>query len=168
MIYNNHFKMQDLLANPSLQSVFPQFKCGVFIKNVYSFAEVAHWISEYLINAFSGLLTGDGELVIKGMYKTRFKQISALKPIIEGFFNNIPSVAKNIRSNTKLYTTFATLGQIADIKSPSGKIAALKQIIDNINYNPDFNSQNSVTNKSPIPFQKRQENWKIKVGYKEG
>lgn len=165
--YNTQFKMQDLLMNPQLANVFPQFDKNKPLQNVYSFAEVEKKVLEYLKSAFNGEITGSGELIVNGKKKSILRQVRALQTTIEAFFNSMPSIAKNLRSNTKLYTPFASLKQLEELKDPQKKLAAITAIMENIQYNSNFNSQNSLPSQSPIPFQKRQEAWKKKVGYKE-
>jgi len=159
--------MQDLFMNPKLANVFPQFERGAKVQSVYSFAETERRVLEYLKNVLNGSVTGQGELSVKGKHKTVLRQVRDLQAVIEAFFNSMPSVAKNLRSNTKLYLPFATLQQLESASGYQSKFKAMKAVLENINYNPDFDSQNGVISNSPMPYQKRQELWKKKVGYKE-
>ena len=59
MRYNNRLRMQDLFMNPALAGVFPQFKRGKKLQNVYSYAEVEKRVAEYLAGALNGTITGD-------------------------------------------------------------------------------------------------------------
>ena len=167
MNYNTRFRMKDLLMNPNLENVFPQFDRSAPLKNTYSFAEVERRVLEYLKNALNGTIKGKDELVVKGKHPTIMRRVRELQPLIESLFDNMPSVAKNLRGNTRLYTTFASLDELENIKGYQKKLAALKTLVDNINYNPDFNSQNSIPSQARASYLKRQDAWKKRVGYKE-
>ena len=168
MNYNNLFKMQDLFANPNLAGVFPQFDKARPKQGYanYSLAETEKRVQNYLVGVLNGVLTGQGEIQVKGQYKSVLNRVRQLQPLIEGLFNSLPSIQKNLRKNTALYLPYATLGQIAELNTPYKKQQAIKAVLDNLNYNPDFQSANSVQSNSPVSFQKRQAAWKKKTGWK--
>lgn len=164
---NTYFKLQDLLMNSNLKNVFPQFSADEPLQNVYSFAKVERQILQHLKNALNGSITGNGELLVNGKHTQVLRQVRSLQVTIEAFFNSMPSIAKNLRNNTTLYTTFASSKELEELKTPLQKAKALKQIIDNINFNPNFNSENRLPNLSQRSFERQQNDWKKRVGYKE-
>jgi hypothetical protein len=165
--YNDIFKMRDLFMNPKLAGVFPQFERGVRLQNVYSFAQVERRILEYLKNVFNGSVTDEGELIVRGKKIDVLRRVTQLQGAIEVFFNNMPSIVKNLRSNTKLYLPYATLSQIEGLNTAYKKYGAMREVLENVNYNPNFSSQNGIQSPSALPYQKRQDAWKKKVGFKE-
>ena len=160
MNYNSRFKMQDLFTNPQMSKVFPQFKNTT--QSVYSFAEVEKRVQEYLKGVLNAKLGDDG-LIVRGKHAAVLRRVNALQGVIEALFNSMPSVAKNIRKNTSLYLPYSTLNQIGELNTSFKKIAAMKAVLENITYNPNFNSQNTI---SPS-FKRKQDAWKLKVGFKE-
>lgn len=165
MQYNNKFGMQDLFMNKQLKSLFPQFTKKEGLKNFYSFEWVNKKVEDYLKNVFGGRKSGD-EIIIKGKYKDKYKQIKGMQKLIEDMFNNIPAITKNIRKNTKLITPFQCVDQLKEIQDPQKKIQAMQIIFDNLNYNPDFQSQNRFASLSgKKDFDIRQEKWLKSVGY---
>lgn len=165
MRYNNLLSMRDLFMNPKLGNVFPQFERSVPVQNVYSFAEVERRVLNYLQAALGGQITGRDELVVRGKYKTVLRQVNALKSAAEELFNSMPSIAKNLRKNTRLYTPFASAGQLEDMNDPQSKTAAMRVVLDNIRYNPDFVTKGGAA--ETAGYIRRQQLWKKKVGYKE-
>lgn len=162
--YNNRLGMKDLFMNSSLSEVFPQFS-GVPLQNVYSFAETEKRVLDYLKGIFGGTVTGKGELVIVGKHKNVLRQVKALKGLMENLFNSMPSIAKNLRRNTKLYMSFSSISQLQAIKSPEQHMTVLNEILENINYNPDFASQNRF--QGVTSFARKQAEWQRRVNYKE-
>lgn len=165
MQFNNKFGMQDLFMNKELKNLFPQFTKRDGLKNVYSFEWINKKVEDYLKNVFNGRKVGD-EIIIKGKHKEKFKQIKGMKTLIEDMFNNIPAITKNIRKNTKLITPFQCVDQLKEITDPQKKVQAMQIIFDNLNYNPDFKSQNRFTSQnSRLDFFRRQQIWLKSVGY---
>lgn len=159
--------MQDFFQNPQMANVFPQFEKGEKLQNVYSFEWIDKKVKDYLKNVLNAQDNENGLLVFDKHNKV-LRDLGMMKWTIEAFINNIPSVAKNIRKNTALYTPFTNLSQLSAVTDERQKLAIMNIILDNINYNPDFETKNSVriygTNKS---YQKRQEEWMKKVNYKD-
>ncbi len=161
---------RELLQNKALASVLPQIPKSYILQNVYSYAKVEYMVAQYL----TGLLqnarydVADGIIVKKGKHDRVMAQVKQAVPLIEAFFNNVPSVVKNIRRNTKMYLPYATLGEVKEIKTVAGKLKALRLVLENITYNPDLNSENRIAelNKRRT-FATAQKAWKNKVGYKE-
>lgn len=165
MQFNNRFSMQDLFMNKELKNIFPQFTKKDGLKNVYSYEWVEKKVADYLKAVFNGRRSGDN-IIIKGKFKQKFKEISAMKTLIEEMFNNIPAITKNIRKNTKLITPFQCVDQLKQIKTPQQKIAVMQIVFDNLNYNPDFQSQNRFSSEvKSMSYYKRQEIWLKSVGY---
>ncbi|MBQ8443779.1 MAG: hypothetical protein IJX25_00285 [Clostridia bacterium] len=165
MQYNDKFGMKDLFMNKELKGLFPQFTKKDRLQNVYSFEWVEKKVAEYLRSVFNGRIS-NGEVIIPGKFKQRFKEIQAMKTLIEDMFNNMPAITKNIRRNTKLITPFQCIDQLKEIKDPMKKVQAMQIIFENLNYNPEFQSQDRFT--SPVKnldFFKRQEIWLNAVGY---
>lgn len=162
---NNKFTMKDLFMNKELKNLFPQFTKKDGLKNVYSLEWVTKKIEDYLKNVFGGRRSGD-EIIIKGKHKDKLKQIKGMQTLIEDMFNNIPAITKNIRKNTKLITPFQCVDQLKQITDPQKKIQVMQIIFDNLNYNPDFQSQNRFSNQGyRLDYLKRQEIWLKSVGY---
>lgn len=165
MQFNNKFGMQDLFMNKELKGLFPQFTKKDGLKNVYSFDWISKKVEDYLKSAFNGRRSGD-EIIIKGKFKDKFKQIKGMQTLIEDMFNNIPAITKNIRKNTKLFTPFQSVDQLKEIKEPNKKIQVMQIIFDNLNYNPDFQSQNRFSNQgSRLDYFKRRDLWLKSIGY---
>lgn len=164
--YNNRLRMQDLFMNPALARVFPQFTPGAKLKNVYSFAETEEKVLKYLASALNGTITGASELVVRGKQQAVLSRVRQLQPLIESFFNNIPKVAAALRKNAPLYLPYAARKQLEDIKTPAGKIKALRAVMDNFQYNTDLGALNSVKHERPELFRKNKSAWERKVGYK--
>lgn len=165
-MWNNNFTMQDLFMNPALKDILPQFGKREPVQQVYSFAEQTRQVKEYLRGLLSAVRNGDN-LKVKGKQSDILKQVKQTQKIIEQLFNSMPSIAKNLRANTRIYMPFATMSQLQDISTPEGKITALSAIIDNINFNPDFKSLNSLTRDIPqMNFYQEQSKWLRKIGYK--
>lgn len=165
--YSNRFKMRDLFANPQLANVFPQFDEKAPLQNVYSFADTERRVLQYLKGVFNGTVTGDGELAVKGKHENILRRTNEMKGVIETFFNSMPTVVKGIRHNTNLYLPYSTLDQIADLNTSYKKLSAMKAVLENIMYNPDFQSTKSRNAPLPVSYAKKQEAWKKKVDYKE-
>lgn len=165
MQFNDKFGMQDLFTNKELKEVFPQFTKKDGLKNVYTVDWISKKIEEYLKNVFGGRRSGD-EIIIKGKHKDKLKQIKGMQTLIEDMFNNIPAITKNIRKNTKLITPFQCIDQLKQITDPQKKIQVMQIIFDNLNYNPDFQSQNRFNSQgNRLDYFKRQEIWLKSVGY---
>ncbi len=165
MQYNDKFGMQDLFMNKELKSIFPQFTRQDGLKNVYSFAWIDKKVEDYIKNTFGGRRVGD-EIIINGKFKEKFKQIKGMQTLIEDMFNNIPAITKNILKNTKLITPFQCIDQLKQIQDPMKKVQVMQIIFDNLNYNPDFQSENRFrSERKPFDYYKRQEMWLKKVGY---
>lgn len=165
MQYNDKFSMQDLFMNKELKKLFPQFTKKDGLKNVYSYEWIDKKVEEYLKNAFGGRKSGD-EIIIKGKFKERFKQIKGMQTMIEDLFNNMPAITKNIRWNTKLITPFQCVDQLKNITDPQKKIQAMQIVIENLTYNPDFQSQNRFRSEiKSLSYYQRQDLWLKSVGY---
>lgn len=165
MKFNNRFTMQDLFMNKELKGLFPQFTKKDKLQNVYSFDWVDKKVAEYIKSVFNGRIK-NGEVIIKGKHKERFKQIKAMQGLIEDMFNNMPAITKNIRKNTRLITPFQCVDQLKNIKDPVKKMEVMQIIFDNLNYNPDFQSQNRFRNSSLFnSYYKQQTMWMKMVGY---
>ena len=68
--------------------------------------------------------------------------------------------------NKSVYTSVSSISQIVNMNTPQKKLCFLNEILDNINYNPDFNSQNSVRSHSGKSYGERQRAWMRRVGYR--
>ena len=165
MQFNNKFRMKDLFMDKELKGLFPQFTKKDGLKNVYSFEWINKKVEDYLKNVFGGRKSGD-QIVIKGKFKEKFKQIKGMQALIEDMFNNIPAITKNISKNTKLITPFQCKDQLKEITDPQKKIQVMQIIFDNLNYNPDFQSQGRFRSEFlSSNYLKRQQLWLNAVGY---
>lgn len=148
-----------------MEGILPQFESGEKIKNVYSFAEVERKVLRYLASALNGTVTGDGELVVNGKHDTVLNRVRLLKPLIEGFFDNMPKVAAALRRNVPLYMPYANRKQLEETRTPAGKIKAMQSVMDNFQYNADLGALNSVKKERPDTFTRKKQQWEQKVGY---
>lgn len=166
MQYNDKFGMRDLFMNKELKGLFPQFTQKDSMKNVFSFEWVEKKVAEYLKAVFNGRMS-NGDLIIPGKFKQRFKEIKGMKQLIEDMFNNIPAITKNLRRNTRLITPFQCVDQLKQIKDPQKKLQVMQIIFDNLNYNPDFQSQNRFDSSFSygMSYYTRQDLWLKSVGY---
>ena len=161
-----HIGLRDLLQNKTLSSVLPQFPKSMQLQNVYSYAKVEEMVAKYLTKLLGhSKYDGVGGILTKGSFDAVLQRVKNAVPMIETFFNSTPSVVKNIRRNTKLYLPYNTIGQIKGIKSTEDKLKLLQQILENITYNPEFNT--TQTGYKQGTFLREQALWKKKVGYKE-
>ena len=163
--YNTQLRTRDIFANPALAGVFPQLDPNK-LQNVYSFAEVEAGVQKYICTALNGTITGDGEMTVKGKQAAVLSRVRQLQPLIESFYNNMPKVVAAVRKNTPLYLPYATRKQLEDIKTPAGKIKAMRAVMDNFQYNPDLNALNSVKHERPEQFSRNRQAWAKRVGYK--
>jgi len=165
MQFNDKFSMKDLFMNKELKGLFPQFSRKDKLQNVYSFEWVEKKVAEYIKSVFNGRMR-NGEVIIPGKYKQRYKEICAMKSLIEDMFNNMPAITKNIRSNSRLITPFKSVDQLKEINDPIKKMQVMQIIFDNLNYNPEFRSQDRFTSQvSGLDFFKRQQIWLNSVEY---
>jgi len=164
--YNKNLTMNDLFRNPKMAKILPQFPKNIPLQNVYSFAEIQRRVAVYLCKALGGRKI-NGELIVKGRHSEVLRKVRDLAPQLEQFFDSMPSLVKNLRSNTPLYTPYAGVAQLMDIKGVDAKMAVMQIVLDNIQYSADFNSLNSVLNEPPRQFAINQAAWVKQVGYKE-
>ena len=159
MQYNNKFTMQDLFQNRKLANVLPQFYKKDGLKNVYTFQWVEEKITSYLKGVLKAKVIGE-ELIVKGKHKDKLKEIKRLKSVIESMFNDMPSITKNIRKNTRLILPIDNLESLKQVKTMDGKLQIMEFVLDNIKYNPDFQTKQKIT---PL-YLKEQRRWFKKVG----
>lgn len=165
MQFNDKFGMKDIFMNRELKGIFPQFSNEDKLKNVYNFEWIENKVAEYLKEVFNGRIS-NGEIIIPGKFKQKFKEIKAMKTMLEDMFNNMPAITKNVRRNTKLITPFQCVEQLKEIQDPRKKIQAMQIVLDNLNYNPDFKSQDRFRSEiMPNDYFRRQQIWKDTVGY---
>lgn len=166
MQFNDKFGMQDLFMNEELKGLFPQFLKTDSQKNVFSYEWIDKKVTDYIKSVFNGTKTKDGEIEISGKFDDIYKQISAMKGLIENMFDNMPAITKNIRKNTKVFLPFQSIEQMKNISDPVDKMRVMQIIFDNLNYNPDFKSEDRFSNKQfNDNFYKRQDLWLKSVGY---
>lgn len=152
--------------NPALAGVFPQFKRGEKLQNVYSFAEVERRVQEYLVSALNGTVTGGGEIMVRGKHQEVLSRVRQLQPLIESFFNSTPKVVSALCGNVPLYLPYATQNEIKNITTTAGKIKAMQAVLDNLQYNTDLGALNSIKHESPAQFVRNKRKWEAKVGYR--
>ncbi len=170
MQFNNKIKMRDLFQNASLENILPQFNNDDKLQNVQSFEWVSKKVAEYIKNALGAKYEGDS-IIVEGKKSKIIREISSLKYTIESYFNCLPAIAKNIRKNTAVYLPFNSIEQIKNLKTPEQKAMLLNAVLDNVNYNPDFqdmNNKNIDIYASGISYEKRQAAWAEQVGYYKG
>ena len=153
------FTMRDLFQNPNMASVLPQI--GNTLQNVYSFKATEERVRNYIKGIFKAQDGEDG-LLIRGKHISVLNRLKGLTGQIEALFNAMPTVVKNIRANTKLRLPYATLSQIKGLNSYAKRTALIKQVLANLNYNPDFNNKINAMQS----FNKQQKAWEKRTGYK--
>lgn len=151
--------------NARLAGVFPQFETGERLGNDSS-AQTVERVRDYLVAALNGKLTADGDIAIKGKQQTILRRVRALQAAIEGFVNNMPKVAKALRNNTPLYLPYATFKQLEKIKTTAAKIKVMREVMDNFQYNSEFDALNSIKQEKPEQFAQSKKEWEKKVGYR--
>ena len=164
--YNDRFTMQDFLSNPKLKNIFPQFGRGKPLQNVYSNAEIERRVMIYLQGYLGGRQIGDNELVVAGKHSDVLARTRQLRTTIETFFNSMPTLVKNLRSDTPLYTPFASISQLSKMKDVEQKFDAMQVILDNVMYNPAFRN-NDASLKNSSDYRRRQEDWIKRVNWRE-
>lgn len=165
-MYNNRISMKDLFQNKEMANLLPQFK-DEDLKNVQSFAWINNKVKEYIINVLHAEKHGE-DIIVSGKKSNTIQSLQRMKYTLEAFFNAMPSIVKNIRKNTKLYLPYSNLAQIKAIRDERQKVMLLIEILDNVNYNPDFRSLNEPNidiYNTGVSFEKRQAQWSEIVGY---
>lgn len=160
--------MSQLFKNKRLARVLPQFPSNQPLQNVYSQAEITSRVRKYLTGALGGRWIDD-EIVVHGNYNKVYSQVVALKPMLKQFFESMPSLVKNMRKDTKLYTQYVNATAVENIrfkKHGTQKLELMQDVLDNIQYNDDFNSLNSIKHESPQEFEINKRAWQKKVGCK--
>jgi len=159
----NTFNLKDLFQNDKLASVLPQVDSELPKRGyiVYSYAETQKRVMEYLARTLGGTIQDD-KIIVKGKHKAIIERIKGLKETIEQLFNNMPSITKNLRKNTKVYLPYGSISQIAELKTPLQKQKLLQAIMDNVKYNPDFATKQDML---AMGYVKEQEKWQKLVGY---
>lgn len=158
------FSMRELFMNEQLKNVFPQFGKIGKLQNVYSYAQVEKQVAEYLAGALNGSITGDGELTVRGKYKDVLGRVRQLQALIEEFFDSTPKIVANLRKNTALYLPYAARNRIAELKTPASKARAMREVLDNLQYNSDCGALNSIKHETPAQFARNKRKWEEKVG----
>ena len=164
--YNNQMTMQRLFQNPKLSGVLPQFEKGESIKG-YSTLEIVRRVEVYIKELITAEQIEERHLKVGGKHEKVLSKVRKAVPLIEQFFNAAPEISKNIKSNQKVYTTFVSVAQLENLKSIGKRLEVLKQVLENIDFNQNFNALNSLSNLPPIEFSKEQQAWAKKVGFKE-
>ena len=113
----------------------------------------------------NGKITADGEIAVQGKQRIVLKRVRSLQATIESFINDMPKVVKALRKNTPLYLPYATLKQLEETKASAAKIKAMREVMDNFQYNSDLGALNSVKNEKPEQFARNKRAWEKKVGY---
>lgn len=163
MGYNNGLTMKDIFRNPKLSCFIPKFE--KVSSSTDSEAVVEKWVLEYLRNALKGQITNDGELTVNGKQKAVLRRVCSLKIVLEDFIGNMPTIAKSLKNDTKLYTPFVTIKEFEDAIGTERETEISKIILENITYNPDV--VNVSGKHQSRDFITRQNAWIKKVGYKE-
>jgi len=160
--YNNKLTA-GIFRDESLKDIIPYLPKELPLQNIYSNAEIKRRVKEYLIGALPG--TADADILVEGNPYKVLEKVKELKPIMEQFFNSIPSIVKNIRRNTKIYSQMSSVAKLKQTKSIDKKTQLMQDIVDNINYNPEWGSENRLSKLPQYEFAKKQMEWASKVGY---
>lgn len=159
MQYSNKITMQELFQNRKLANILPQFYKRDGLKNVYSFQWVEEKVKSYVKSVLRAKIVGE-ELIVRGKHREKIKEIRRLKTVIESMFNAMPSITKNIRRNTRLLLPIESVEEFKQVKTMEGKLQVMEWILENIKYNPNFQTKNKIT---PL-YIKEQRRWMKKVG----
>lgn len=166
MRYNNFFRMQDFFCDKRLAGIVPQLNSKDIERGEISDYKI-YTRCRSVINGFlNGTITANGIEVTGKTSASVMRIVTACKSVLEAMFNNSTSLLRNIRDNRRVYTSAASIAQIAELDDPRKKLKFLNEILDNMNYNPEFNSQNTIPSHSTKPYRERQKAWARRVGYK--
>lgn len=159
MQYSNKITMQELFQNRKLANILPQFYKRDGLKNVYSYKWVEEKVKSYVKSVLRAKIVGE-ELIVRGKHREKIKEIRRLKTVIESMFNAMPSITKNIRRNTRLLLPIESVEEFKQVKTMEGKLQVMEWIVENIKYNPEFQTKQ----KSTSLYIKEQKRWMKKVG----
>ena len=159
MQYNNKFTMQDLFMNKKLEKVLPQFKSKREAKKVNSARWVEEKVKSYIQSVLGGVFVDD-TLIIKGKHAKKLKEIERLQIVLIRMFYNIEHIAQGVQKNIPLLLPIDSLEAISKRRATSRKLQLMEWVLENIEYNPDF--ENNIK-KTPLHV-KEQEWWLKKVG----
>lgn len=166
MRYNNKFGMRDFFCNKELTGIVPQIKPKDLESGKLSDYKICMRCRDVIKDFVGGAAKGY-TITVEGKPKsTVLSAVRLCATVLEGMFNNSEELLDGIKSNKKLYTSAASISQVKGFVYNREKLKFLKEILDNMNYNPEFNSENSIASNSPVPYKERQEKWMKKVGYK--
>ncbi len=164
-IYNNRFTMRDFFMNTSLAGMFPQFDKNDLSNEALSDEKIFSKALEFFSKALNGSIIGNSIALRGSSTDKAAAQLRSVKWIFEGFYDNRENIINNINRNSKIYTTVPSIGYLQSMKDPMEKLKIYGMLFENINYNPDFKSQNSLAVNSALPYSRRQQLWMKKVGY---
>lgn len=165
MRYNDRLTMQELFQNRELAGILPQFTQREKLQNVYSIESIVTKIEQYIRRAFNGKYE-EGKIIIKGNAKRRMQDMQNLKTILEAMYNNMPSIASNLRQNARVITPFMSSKQLKECRTTSEKLEATKIIFENILYNPNLQSRYKQKKQAEDRvYLQKQTAWMQKVGY---
>lgn len=166
MKYNNFFRLQDFFCNDRLSGILPQFDKRD-LKNGIADDEKIYTQCRNVINGFlNGVITENGIVVTNQSSTSVLRIVKACKSVLEAMFDNSESLLANISANKRVYTSAASISQIAELDTPQKRLRFFNEILDNVNYNPEFKSPNSIPSHSAKPYRERQRAWAHRVGYK--
>ena len=166
MEYNNLFRLQDFFCNDNMTGILPQFNRDDLRKGKADDDKIYTQCRNVINGFLHGVITEKGIAVTNKSSAAVLRIVTACKMVLEAMFNNSESLLANISTNKRVYTSAASVSQIATLDTPQKKLKFLNEILDNINYNPEFQSQNSVPSFSDKPYEERQRAWQKRVGYK--
>lgn len=171
--YNSQVAMPDFFMNERLKGIFPQFTnndINITSDQLLNENTIKNKVTDYLVAALKAERTTSG-ITVMGEFDATVAKVRALATVCEGIFSSSQSVVNNIKTKSKVYTTVSTITQLADLQTITQKIDVMNQVLDNINYNKDFNSLASVDMleraNQQATFERRQKLWENKVGYKQ-
>lgn len=163
MIYSNRFKLRDLFMNPRLEKIFPQFNENEPHASAQSLKKMRERVKQFVVTALNGCVTGENEITVKGQHKQVLARVKRLAPLLEQTYGNLDKINRHLKTNTKLYTPFKSVAELEGIKTFQKRLFALQAVLDNLTYNPNFQSGSGG---SPS-YLRAQDEWKKRVNYKE-
>lgn len=159
-LYNNNIKMQDLFCNKKLAGIIPQLDKRDIDRGKISDYKIFARCKNILNGLLGGVIKGDTIEVSNKSTASVMALVRAEKAVLEAMFNNSDKLLFGLKANAKLYTSATNIAQISELTDSKQKIKLLKEILDNLRYNEDFQY-------GKVSQGKRKQEWERKVGIRK-
>ena len=157
MRYNNRLTTRDLLSNPAMSDILPQFERG---QKQLSADEKGERTKEYLTKILGGTINVDGDLEVNGEHNQIMRQVEQLAAELNEIFDSVPSIAQAVTANTPLFTPYNSVAQIQEAHGTGDRLEGLSVVLNNLRYNPDIAPINNDRD-----YKARQRAWLKQVGH---